>query len=253
MTLSAMTDAQCNQCHSRTFASFATGHPEFGDNYPTGDGQQITFDHASHFGEHFPDRQHRANCTDCHTSSANGFMQTLAFETGCMNCHHHSQQIEGSPEADPIIVLQLPGIDLGSMKEAGLDMAFWPIDRRRGGRRVTPVLALLLAGAETYPGAFYEGPIGKLDSDLKRVEALARGFADLREAETDDLRAVHRLAWAIRTLFFDLAGQEGIEIIRGRLERALGRKLSHTELADLTSHFPLQALRALLPVWFPQT
>lgn len=89
--LTAMTNAQCQSCHSSTFHSFSDGHPEFAERSRA----QLHFDHLTHLNLHFqsferimPGGKARMQCGDCHTPDASGAMLELeSFEVMCMSCH----------------------------------------------------------------------------------------------------------------------------------------------------------------------
>lgn len=93
--LTELTNAQCQQCHSSSFHSFADGHPEFKERKRS----FLYFDHATHLHAHF---EHSSNgigesastlsCNDCHIPDADGSSMILAsFEKTCAQCH--GQQI----------------------------------------------------------------------------------------------------------------------------------------------------------------
>ncbi len=51
--MTAMSNAQCQSCHSRTFESFRDGHPDWRQ-WPHAGAKVIAFDHATHQRLHFP-------------------------------------------------------------------------------------------------------------------------------------------------------------------------------------------------------
>lgn len=88
-----VTDQTCNACHHVQFASFSSGHPAFGDDYPRTARPTIHFDHQKHYADHFKDPQKKAfaptSCLECHQfASASGrSMRTAGFDTACAACH----------------------------------------------------------------------------------------------------------------------------------------------------------------------
>ncbi|MBL27235.1 MAG: hypothetical protein CMM50_06765 [Rhodospirillaceae bacterium] len=87
-----LSDAQCNTCHQKKFASFADGHPAFKPNYPHDQKSSVWFDHASHFGKHFIDDKYveRAPkmCSACHqVQNADLRVEPSSFEQSCASCH----------------------------------------------------------------------------------------------------------------------------------------------------------------------
>lgn len=89
--LTAMTNAQCQSCHSATFHSLSDGHPEFAER----DRAALHFDHVTHLNLHFssfertvPNGQARMQCRDCHSPDATGAMMRLeSFDVMCASCH----------------------------------------------------------------------------------------------------------------------------------------------------------------------
>ncbi len=89
--LTAMTNAQCQSCHSSTFHSFADGHPDFPEP-PRG---RLHFDHVTHMQLHFrnferlmPSGKARMQCSDCHRPDAGAAMFRLeSFDVMCASCH----------------------------------------------------------------------------------------------------------------------------------------------------------------------
>ena len=50
-------DGQCHACHKQKFTTFASSHPQFGDNYPHTRRTAINFDHNAHLNTHFQDER----------------------------------------------------------------------------------------------------------------------------------------------------------------------------------------------------
>lgn len=107
--LKAMTDIQCQSCHSNRFDSFDSGHPEF-TNYPHDKRANIYFDHATHFSTHFADHARitgtesvfmnrfdpmntASACKSCHVPDSGGLMKTKGFEDSCAECHQQQIQL----------------------------------------------------------------------------------------------------------------------------------------------------------------
>jgi hypothetical protein len=72
--LSKISNEQCRSCHVVKFDSFDGNHPEFED-YPFKRRTPIVYDHAGHFGKHFPEvakkdpaKRIPATCSTCHSS-----------------------------------------------------------------------------------------------------------------------------------------------------------------------------------------
>lgn len=123
--LTAMTDAQCQSCHSVTFASFSNGHPQW-ENYPVSTGRSISFDHQSHLTKHYPEtiRDGAAatfDCRSCHRLGSSGEpVVAVDYQTGCASCHDQTLQSE---MADGLTLLALPSISRPSADQVG----DWPL------------------------------------------------------------------------------------------------------------------------------
>lgn len=122
--LTAMTDVQCQSCHSVSFTSFSDGHPQW-DDYPTIQGRSIAFDHRSHSSKHFPDRLDHGvaaafDCRTCHRENSVGEpMAAVDYDTGCASCHDQSLR---SATADGFTLLALPSLS----NEAAKRIEHWP-------------------------------------------------------------------------------------------------------------------------------
>ncbi len=92
--LNKISNEQCRSCHVLKFDSFDGDHPEF-DNYPFKRRTRITYDHAGHFGKHFPEvakkdpaRRIPETCSTCHSSRKDKRVMAVApFEQTCTACH----------------------------------------------------------------------------------------------------------------------------------------------------------------------
>lgn len=252
--LKVMADADCNRCHQQDVDSFPAGHPDFSDAFMGYEHAAIHFNHASHFGTHFAGNEAASmmRCASCHVPESAGRMKTLPFETSCASCHQHTRQIEGSLATLGRSILHVPGIDTASLAKAGFELPFWTVSRRQGEGTLSPVMSMLLAGADVYPAPDY--PLDHASSwarDEDLLLLLPSGLRDLRKASPEQAAAVHRSAWAVRYLFAELAEQEGLNGLQQRLQRVVNRSLSHEELADLTGQLPLDVIRRMRENYFP--
>ena len=88
--LNKISNEQCHSCHVVKFDSFDGHHPEF-ENYPFKRRTRIIYDHAGHFGKHFPEvakkdpaRRIPATCSTCHNSREDKRIMAVApFEQTC--------------------------------------------------------------------------------------------------------------------------------------------------------------------------
>lgn len=86
-------DGQCHACHKQKFSTFASSHPQFGDNYPHTRRTAINFDHNAHLDTHFQDERFvksapKDGCISCHNVGAAGkAVPVKSFEENCAACH----------------------------------------------------------------------------------------------------------------------------------------------------------------------
>ncbi len=192
--LTAITTAQCQTCHAATFKSFHNGHPGFG-NYPYERRLRIAFDHAEHIYENFPTKENGeapTSCTVCHTPDQSGsFMRTASFENSCARCHEPDVRATARSDGAGISFFALPAIDTMSIDDAGLALGNWPADAAIAEGELTPFMRLILSADPA------------IKADLAVTDTL--DLLDLQDATDDELAAVTRVAWAIKSLAQDLA------------------------------------------------
>jgi hypothetical protein len=123
-SLDKISNEQCRSCHVVKFDSFDGRNPEF-EGYPFKRRTRIIYDHAGHFGKHFPEvakkypaRQIPATCSTCHNSREDKRVMAVApFAQTCAACH--LDQIVGNERVSGpkgIAFLTLPGLDLRPLK-----------------------------------------------------------------------------------------------------------------------------------------
>ncbi len=116
-SLSKISNEQCRSCHVVKFDRFDRDHPKF-DNYPFHMRTRIIYDHAGHFGKHYPEvakkdpaKRIPETCSTCHNSRADKRIMAVApFEQTCATCH--LDQIVGKERVSGpkgIAFLSLPG------------------------------------------------------------------------------------------------------------------------------------------------
>ena len=136
--LNKISNEQCRSCHVVKFDSFDGHHPKF-DNYPFKRRTRIIYDHAGHFGKHYPEvakkdpaRRIPDTCSTCHNSSDDKRVMAVApFEKTCTACH--LDQIIGKERVSGpkgIAFLALPGLDLQTLKKKNAAIGEWPDDVR---------------------------------------------------------------------------------------------------------------------------
>jgi hypothetical protein len=132
--LNKISNEQCRSCHVVKFDNFDGRHPKF-ENYPFKRRTRIIYDHAGHFGKHFPEvaKKHPARripdtCSTCHNSHKDRRVMAVApFEQTCTGCH--LDQIIGKERASGpkgIAFLALPGLDLQTLNGKNAAIGEWP-------------------------------------------------------------------------------------------------------------------------------
>lgn len=227
--LAALSNQQCQACHTKNFHGFASGHPEF-TSWPFEKRSPIAFDHAGHKAKHFPAGKQEFRCQTCHVDDERRDVKLLAgFQTACASCHE--PKIQQSGEAG-FQLFALPGMNVAALTDAGLNIGQWPegISSDFDGV-IPPAMALLLSANEQTAKALAKIPRG----DLSAVDA----------ASKEQLSAAAEVALASKRLLHDLA-TEG--------EAAFMRKLNlgSQEAAQLWAHLSQDVLRAAQAAWLPK-
>lgn len=240
VSLSALTDAQCQTCHVRRFQSLGSGHPDFALAVPSGP-TALAFDHASHGLKHFGAANRAFDCQSCHPPDVSGNVRmTAGFELACASCH--AGAIDSSQRSG-LELLALPLLDWGALTSAGVAPRDWPPAARGGfDGRLPPLMRLLLAGD---PEA--EGLIRGLPGGFE--------FADLDPAAPADVATGGKLAGAIVRLLDELAVDGGKAVAR-RLSFATGlpNDASLQQLLEQTGlNLPAESFRQWTGDWVPPT
>lgn len=194
--LTAMTNDQCQTCHSDRFGDFAAAHPKW-DAWPYGRGGAIAFDHASHATKHFPSTLHDGEpstfqCIDCHTRDSHGELtRSTSYEKACQACHDHALGIEASAGFD---LLTLPSVTRKTAELIGI----WP--RQAVGffdGRLSAIAELLMRSDPDLNDAIRKLPqrdFGRLDDqrdeDVRAARAIAEGLRDVIEQISRDGQSV---------------------------------------------------------------
>lgn len=241
--LTTMTNDRCQSCHKVQFASFRSGHPKF-EKYPFKRRTRIFFDHGKHFGEHFSEWTKKnpgttappAICADCHNLSAdNKHMGVKTFAEACSTCH--IKQITGADRAQGpkgIAFFTLPGLDLETLKQKGINVGTWP---KQAEGEMTPVMKLLIGWDD------------ERRDMLRRVESL--DLLDLTNASNDDLRMVQKFAWEVKYLFYALGTLTPSRVI-ARISASTGTKLDEHRLSELSSTLPRDVIATAQSQWLPK-
>ena len=239
--LNKISNEQCRSCHVVKFDSFDGHHPKF-DDYPFKRRTRIVYDHAGHFGKHFPEvakkdpaRRIPATCSACHNSRDDKRVMAVApFEQTCSACH--LDQISGKERASGpkgIAFLTLPGLDLQSLKEKKASIGEWPEPSEAA---LTPFMKVMISRNERGRAL------------IKTVDSL--NLQDLTGANDDQIKAVTNLVWEIKALFHAMILGKASDVL-GDLNIGGGAKLSATVVTDLTASIPRDVLISAQQQWLP--
>ncbi len=225
----AVSDAQCQTCHTQRFGDFATSHPAWGK-WPYDRGGDIYFNHQTHMVKHFPTTMTdgvaaRFDCHRCHERTENGeITRAVNYETGCQSCHDNSLRIES---AKGIELFALPTLPSSVVRQTPWPAAAVGIP----DGRVSAIAALLMR------------------SDQANAEGLRRvGSSDLSRLNGNDPKiamALQQTAAAHRKLLTDLAlkGQPAI------VERMSEQGISADTIDPIIHHLPVQLLIEAYQQW----
>jgi hypothetical protein len=240
--LNKITNAQCQSCHVVKFDSFDGNHPKF-DNYPFARRTRITYDHAGHFGKHFPEIAQKepskatpGTCATCHNSRADKRQMAVApFTETCTTCH--LDQITGKGRATGpkgIAFLTLPGLDLQTLKAKNAAIGEWP---EASEAELTPFMKVMISRSERGRAL------------IKTVDGLK--LSDLAEANDEQIKAVTGLVWEIKGLFYALISGKASDVLGGLNINGGGAKLSANLVADLTASIPRDVVISAHQEWLP--
>jgi hypothetical protein len=239
--LGKISNEQCRSCHVVKFDRFDSGHPKF-ENYPFKQRTGIIYDHAGHFGKHYPDLAKKdptksipETCSTCHNSNENKKVMAVApFDKTCATCHLN--QITGKERASGpkgIAFLTLPGLDVESLKKKNAAMGEWP---EASEAALSPFMKVMISRDERGRDL------------LKTVDSL--NLQDLSNASDDQIKAVMGLVWEIKGLFHALISGKASDVLAD-LNLGTGAKLSPGLVADLTASIPLDVLVSAQQQWLP--
>ncbi|MFW6059297.1 MAG: hypothetical protein ACODAQ_03900, partial [Phycisphaeraceae bacterium] len=257
--LAAMTDRQCQACHTQTFDSFADGHPEF-TNWPHEQRTDIRFSHETHRA-HFQDRNATFDCAQCHEPDAVGrTMRILPFEQSCAECHTETIALSADPG---LAFFQLPGVDLYTLRRSEHAVGEWPeFANADHPVELNPWMRLLLAGARAFDPDAADNPAERraLLAAKREAERAAAAYEMLPDAHElyyleglsdEQLEAAADLVWAVKGLMFDLVTGGQAELHR-RLRAALGETVSEAQLDELSAGLRAEQFVAAQQAWFPE-
>ncbi len=239
--LNKISNEQCRSCHVVKFDSFDGHHPKF-ENYPFKRRTRIIYDHAGHFGKHFPEvakkdpaKRIPATCSTCHNSREDKQVMAVApFEQTCTSCH--LDEITGKERVSGpkgIAFLSLPGLDLQTLEKKNASIGEWP---DASEAELTPFMKVMIGRDERGRAL------------VKTVDSLK--LQDLSNASDDQIKAVTNLVWEIKGLFYALIKGKASDVL-GDLNIGGGAKLSPNLVADLTASIPRDVVIGAQRQWLP--
>jgi hypothetical protein len=239
--LNKISNEQCRSCHVVKFDSFDGHHPEF-ENYPFKQRTRIIYDHAGHFGKHYPEvakkdptRRIPETCSTCHNSRDDKrVMAEAPFEQTCNSCHLN--QIVGKERVSGpkgIAFLSLPGLDLQTLKKKNASTGEWP---DASDAALTPFMKVMISRHERGRAL------------IKSVDSL--NLQDLSAASDEQIKAVTNLVWEIKGLFYALIKGKASDVLAD-FNVGGGAKLSATLVADLTASIPRDVVASAQQQWLP--
>jgi hypothetical protein len=239
--LNKISNEQCRSCHVVKFDSFDGQHPKF-VNYPFERRTRIIYDHASHFGKHYPElakkdpaKRAPATCSACHNSDNDRrIMATAPFDQTCTTCH--LGQIIGKERVSGpkgIAFLTLPGLDLETLKKKSAPIGEWP------------------DASDTVLTPFMKVIISRNEKGRKLANAVdSLNLQDLTNASDEQIKAVTDLVWEIKGLFHALIRGKASEVLNN-LNVGSTKKPDAVLMADLTAGMPREAIIAAQVEWLP--
>lgn len=274
--MTAMSNAQCQSCHSRTFESFRDGHPEW-QQWPHVGAKVIVFDHATHQRLHYPkaspksDNGSEDEAADA-AASPSDRLEDSSFAGGrtfdCRTCHPGASSSDdssialtsfgGASDREPLRTV--------SFEVACADCHSAGLKQQANERLDLFALPTLTSGpaAELGPWpeaatGFFDGEIGPLTqwliNDGQQVEkALSRlpgaaSFTQIDPTRVEQVRAAVVVADSIRRAM-DRFSSQGSNVVLGRDVLGRSQERSATAMRQLLRTVPPQLVSDARRQWF---
>lgn len=243
--MTAMSNAQCQSCHSRTFESFRDGHPDWRQ-WPHTGAKVIAFDHATHQKLHFPKASPKSSIGTEHDPvdsavSASDLISHSSVAMGrafdCRTCHPGTAVNEGA-------AVGLASIDGRRDSEPLRTVSFETAcaDCHSAGLRELAIQRLDLFALPTMPSSttaqlgqwpaaatgFFDGEVGPLvrwlvSEEAAAAQAIARlpGEASITQIDPSQGQQVQAAVVAARAIrrAMDQFGTRGSNLLAGRQNR----------------------------------
>jgi len=235
--MAAMTDAQCQSCHTSTFHRFDLDHPAFAVASNSGHAL-LNFDHASHGTRHFANSNRIFDCKSCHPPDSSGRFRTVAgFEQSCASCHNAALT---DSQRHGLELLSVPVLDVDAIRSAGINQPQWPANASGDFDGPLPPLQRLLLAADP-----------ALRSLIHELPASFQ-FSSINPQRPEDLRLAAGLASGYERLFQEIS-ESGKQAIVSRLERVApsGASEPATIGEKLLAELDDAQLRHTVRMWMP--
>lgn len=240
-SLTKISNEQCRSCHVMKFDSFDGDHPKF-DSYPFRKRTPIVFDHAEHFGKHYPEVAKKSpaksileTCSTCHSSRADKrIMAVASFDKTCATCH--LDQITGKERLSGpkgIAFLSLPGLDLETLNRKKAAIGEWP---DASEAPLTPFMKVMISRTD------------KGRDLVKGLEGI--NLQDLTQATDQQINAVVDLVWETKRLMHAMISGKASDALAD-LNIRKGAQLSAGLVADLTANLPRDVVVSAQQQWLP--
>jgi hypothetical protein len=235
-TLTEIGNARCDGCHTETHHPFEKNHPPF-DNYQPNEISFLKFNHPKHFSEYFQDSKVAASakqsCRSCHlVDERTGSMSVKPFQTTCSGCHEKDVRSLAKSNQG-IDFLNVPALDLDTLKEQGVGIGTWPADI--DDETISPFMAGFLMQDDEVRALLETIDEGDID------------LLDLSDASAEDLARVSRMAWRIKELMASTL-DEGHGYLLNQLDGMSSRDLKGEW--GLVANLPLDDLQTGVQNWF---
>jgi len=233
----ALTDTQCQVCHTVGHTAFGLDHPAF-TQLPAYT-PQLLFDHQQHYKDHFTKQglidYAPGHCNTCHQTGTETDMQFADFDSMCSDCHLRPDIVEKQLDSiGPTSLIAIPRMDTEQ-----LAIGYWPNCRTSRFKRLSDLPLIMRAMLETDASA--AAAISLLEDKKTSLNAMDKATDEERTAAT-------QLAWAIKKLVQDIAANDALERFSVDSET---RNVSDPLLVEVITRLPIDIRRRLAESWFP--
>lgn len=273
--MTAMSDAPCQSCHSRTFESFRDSHPDWRQ-WPHGGAKVIVFDHTTDQRLHFPKATPKPeNGSDVDAADAAASPSDLLADSSlaggrafdCRACHPGASPGASASDGAAITLASLGGLsDREPLRTVSFEIACADchaagLKQQASQRLDLFALPTLTSGSATQLGpwpavatGFFDGEIGPLtqwlindSSSVERALASLPGAASITQVDPtrgDQVRAAVIVADSIRRAMDQFSVQGGNVVVARDQGRAA------TAMRQLLRTVPPQLVADARRLWF---